>query len=122
MVLNVVGSNPTGYPSKSLKSSDFKDFFVPYPVFGGIGNVDILASTENGTAQVVISSEAEKSAWFSWQISPLPPVGRNDRKGFRSVEMTIKSRPECVTMGGVFRAALRTSGPEGIKKEDVPWI
>ena len=36
----------------------------------------------------VISSEVEKSSWFSWQISPLPPVGRNDRKSFRSVEMT----------------------------------
>ena len=48
---------------------------------------------------MVGKTEAEGSAWFSWQISPLPPVGRNDRKvpvarndrkGFRSVEMTEK--------------------------------
>ena len=86
------------------------------------------ASTANGTAPVVISSEAEKSADHSWQISPLPPVdrndnqadrvtagrndnqqsvwmksqtgGRNDRKNFRSNEMT--NRPSDAT-----RQALR---------------
>ena len=51
-------------------------------------------------APFVISSEAEKSADHSRQISPLPPVGRNDRKNFRSVEMT--NRPSDAT-----RQALR---------------
>ena len=28
VVLNVVGSNPTGHPPKSLKSSDFQGLFL----------------------------------------------------------------------------------------------
>ena len=45
VVLNVVGSNPTGHPSKSLKSLDFQGlFFVCGTHWASRGNE---ASTEN---------------------------------------------------------------------------